>query len=139
MEICVRSRKRMKELAYTLCTLLFLISIASCKETKHSPSKPNEQESNLAKKGGSTVLKTVAKEANADENLKLSLPERELDLSLLDQNNSNKHSERDYFAEQESKNKKLSVDAKPNFTAPESIGDLPGLDGGNIEVKLELE
>lgn len=126
----------MKELYYFLCLTAIATGICGCGKAQHSISEHDPQEANRAVKEDAKA----SEDSSNKNDLNLSLPERDLDLSLLQQNkNEIENDTRDYFAENEDKTKKISVDAKPSFIAPEKTGDLPELEGGNVEVKMELE
>lgn len=126
----------MKQLYYLFFLSVIAMDITGCGKVQHSLSENNAQEANHAVK-----KETNAKEEMSNKNdLNLSPPDRELDLSLLHQNkNGTETDSRDYFSEKVDNANNISIDAKPNFAAPEKIGDLPELDGGNIELKMELE
>lgn len=118
-----------------LTIFLILGSFAGCQKTDSPKTLLDTEVNSEARRSQS-----LEAAASGDSPLNLTLPESELDISLLDEGESitNKASV-NYFDASEKEEKKFNVNAKPKFQAPEQAGELPTIEGGEVKVSLELD
>lgn len=118
------------------CLVLLFISLIACSEKQ-----ADKQTGNTSNKVSNNSQTTETKQ-NANQELDLSLPEKTIiDFNDIDKTSSALEEKEpllpDLF-DQNVKDKKLSVSAKPTLSKGGDAGSVPEVTGGEVDIELKL-